>query len=138
MKREIKKAGRRANKDDRFVAGVLVDVYQKALTEPDGKLTISSEQNLEDQCVVDSSDIRPLLDLLNNFAKHGTFKSAKIPALEIIEIKLRYRELRESGITYQAAVQQLAEENHTSQSTIERRLKSLQFRGGLSGLTNMG
>ena len=79
MKRETKKAGRRANKDDRFVAEVLVDVYRKALATQDKRLTLIDEKYPQDQCVVDGSDIRPLLALLDNFAKHGTFKSAKIP-----------------------------------------------------------
>ena len=105
MKRETKKAGRRANRDERFVAEVLVDVYQKALEQPDGMLTFNNENDPEDQCLIDSSDIRPLLDLLDNFAKHGTFKSAKIPLLENIAIRKRFEELRLNGIKYSDAVQ---------------------------------
>ena len=137
MKRQTKKAGRRANKDDRFVTEVLVDVYRKALAEPDGKLILISEQDSEDKCVIDSSDIRPLLDLLDNFAKHGTFKSEKIPVLENIEIYLIFQELRRSGMKYESAVQQVAEQSFLSKSTIERRLKSIQERGGLSSLSNI-
>jgi len=134
MKRETKKAGRKANQDERFVAEVLVDVYQKALEQPDGMLTLNNENNQEDQCLIYSSDIRPLLDLLDNFAKHGTFKSAKIPLLENIAIRKRFEELRLNGIKYSDAVQQLAEENHMSVSTIERRVTKKGKPGGLSSL----
>jgi uncharacterized protein HemY len=134
MKRETKKAGRRANQDERFIAEVLVDVYQKALKQPDGMLTLNNENNPEDQCLIDSSDIKPLLDLLDNFAKHGTFKSAKIPLLENIAIRKRFEELRSNGMKYSDAVQQLAEENHMSVSTIERRVTKNGKPGELSSL----
>ena len=134
MKRETKKAGRRANQDERFIAEVLVDVYQKALEQPNGMLTLNNENNPEDQCLIDSSDIKPLLDLLNNFAKHGTFKSAKIQLLENIAICKRFEELRSNGMKYSDAVQQLAAENHMSVSTIERRVTKNGKPGGLSSL----
>jgi uncharacterized protein HemY len=134
MKRETKKAGRRANQDERFIAEVLVDVYQKALEQPDGMLTLNNENNPEDQCLIDSSDIKPLLDLLDNFAKHGTFKSAKIPLLENIAIRKRFEELRSNGMKYSDAVQQLAEENNMSVSTIERRVSKNGKPGELSSL----
>ena len=134
MKRETKKAGRRANKDDRFVAEILVDIYQKALVEQDGKLTLIAKNNSEDQWVLDSSDIKPLLALLDNFAKHGTFKSAKIPIQENIEIHIEFNRLRDSGLTYAEAVQQLSEEKNMSISNIERRVKKIDVRGGLSSL----
>jgi len=134
MKRETKKAGRRANQDERFIAEVLVDVYQKALEQPDGMLTLNNENNPEDQCLIDSSDIKPLLDLLDNFAKHGTFKSAKIPLLKNIAICKRFEELRSNGMKYLDAVQQLAAENHMSVSTIERRVTKNGKPGGLSSL----
>ena len=134
MKQETKKAGRRANKDERFIAEVLVDVYQKALEQPDGMLTLNNENNPEDQCLIDSSDIRPLLDLLDNFAKHGTFKSAKILLLENIAIRKRFEELRSNGMKYSDAVLQLAEEFHKSVSNIERRVAKNGKSGGLSSL----
>ena len=134
MKRETKKAGRRANQDERFIAEVLVDVYQKALEQPDGMLTLNNENNPEYQCLIDSSDIKPLLDLLDNFAKHGTFKSAKIPLLENIAIRKRFEELRSNGMKYSDAVQQLAEENNMSVSTIERRVSKNGKPGELSSL----
>jgi hypothetical protein len=71
---------------------------------------------------------------LDNFAKHGTFKSAKIPLLENIAIRKRFEELRLNGIKYSDAVQQLAEENHMSVSTIERRVTKKGKPGGLSSL----
>ena len=138
MKRETKKAGRRANKDDRFVAEVLVDVYRKALATQDKRLTLIDEKNPQDQCVVDGSDIRPLLALLDNFAKHGTFKSAKIPLLEDIEIRMQFNELRRSGLTYAKAAQQLAEEKNVSVSTIERKVKKVDTPGVLSMLAKIG
>ena len=138
MKRETKKAGRRANKDDRFVAEVLVDVYRKALATQDKRLTLIDEKNPQDQCVVDGSDIGPLLALLENFAKHGTFKSAKIPLLEDIEIRIQFNELRLSGLTYAQAVQQLAEEKNVSVSTIERKVKKVDTPGVLSMRTKIG
>ena len=134
MKRETKKAGRRANKDDRFVAEVLVDVYRKALATQDKRLTLIDEKYPQDQCVVDGSDIRPLLALLDNFAKHGTFKSAKIPILEEIEIRVQFNELRRSGLTYAEAAQRLAEEKNVSVSTIERKVKKVDTPGALSML----
>jgi hypothetical protein len=138
MKRETKKAGRRANKDDRFVAEVLVNVYRKALATQDKRLTLIDEKNPQDQCVVDGSDIRPLLALLDNFAKHGTFKSAKIPLLEDIEIRMQFNELRRSGLTYAKAAQQLAEEKNVSVSTIERKIKKVDTPGVLSMLAKIG
>ena len=137
MKRETKKAGRKANKDDRLVAEILVDIYQKAESEQDGKLTLISENNPEDQWIVDSSDIKPLLALLDNFAKHGTFKSAKIPMLENIEIRIEFDRLRDSGLTYAEAVQKLSEEKNMSVSSIERRVKKIDTRGALSSLTKI-
>lgn len=137
MKRETKKAGRKANKDDRLVAEILVDIYQKAEAEQDGKLTLISENNPEDQWIVDSSDIKPLLALLDNFAKHGTFKSAKIPMLENIEIRIEFDRLRDSGLTYAEAVQKLSEEKNMSVSSIERRVKKIDTRGALSSLTKI-
>ena len=134
MKRETKKAGRRANKDERFMVEVLVDVYQKALEQPDGMLILNNKNNPEDQCLIDSSDITPLLDLLDNFAKHGTFKSAKIPLLENIAIRKRFEELRSNGMKYSEAVQQLAEENHKSVSTIERQIAKIDKPGVLRNL----
>jgi len=138
MKRETKKAGRRANKDDRFVAEVLVDVYRKALATQDKRLSLIDEKNPQDQCVVDGSDIRPLLALLDNFAKHGTFKSAKIPLLEDLEIRIQFNELRLSGLTYAEAAQQLAEEKNVSVSTIERKVKKVDTPGVLSILAKIG
>jgi hypothetical protein len=138
MKRETKKAGRRANKDDRFVAEVLVDVYRKALATQDKRLTLIDEKNPQDQCVIDGSDIGPLLALLENFAKHGTFKSAKIPLLEDIKIRIQFNELRLSGLTYAQAVQQLAEEKNVSVSTIERKVKKVDTPGVLSMLAKIG
>ena len=138
MKRETKKAGRRANKDDRFVAGVLVEVYRKALATQDKRLTLIDEKNPHDQCVVDGSDIEPLLVLLDNFAKHGTFKSAKIPLLEDIEIRIQFNELRRSGLTYAESAQQLAEEKNVSVSTIERKVKKVDSPGVLSMLAKIG
>jgi len=138
MKRETKKAGRRANKDDRFVAEVLVDVYRKALATQDKRLSLIDEKNPQDQCVVDGSDIRPLLALLDNFAKHGTFKSAKIPLLEDLEIRIQFNELRLSGLTYGEAAQQLAEEKNVSVSTIERKVKKVDTPGVLSILAKIG
>ena len=138
MKREIKKAGRRANKDDRFVAEVLVDVYRKALATQDKRLTLIDEKNPQDQCVVDGSDIRPLLALLDNFAKYGTFKSAKIPLLEDLEIRIQFNELRRSGLTYAEAAQQLAEEKNVSVSTIERKVKKVDTPGVLRMLAKIG
>ena len=137
MKRETKKAGRKANKDDRLVAEILVDIYQKAEAEQDGKLTLISENNPEDQWIVDSSDIKPLLALLDNFAKHGTFKSAKILMLENIEIRIEFDRLRDSGLTYAEAVQKLSEEKNMSVSSIERRVKKIDTRGALSSLTKI-
>lgn len=134
MRREIKKAGRRANKDDRFLAEILVEIYQKALTEHDGILTLVAENDPEDQCVIDSSEIKPLLALLDNFAKHGTFKSAKIPKLEIIEIRAAFIRLRDSGLTYAEAAQQLSQEKNMSVSNIERRVKKINTPGALSSL----
>ena len=138
MKRETKKAGRRANKDDRFLAEVMVDVYRKALAITDGRLTLIDGKNPQDQCVVDASDIRPLLALLDNFAKHGTFKSAKVPLLENLEIRIKFYELRRSGLTYAEAAQQLAEENNMSISSIERRIKKIDVPGVLSFLAKIG
>ena len=132
MRREIKKAGRRANKEDRFLAEILVDIYQKALTQHDGNLTLVAENDPEDQCVIDSSDIKPLLALLDNFAKHGTFQSAKIPKLEIIEIRAAFKRLRDSGLTYAEAAQQLSLEKNMSVSSIERRVKKINTPGALS------
>jgi hypothetical protein len=138
MKRATKKAGRRANKDDRFVAEVLVDVYRKALATQDKRLTLIDKKNPQDQCVVDGSDIRPLLALLDNFAKHGTFKSAKIPLIEDIEIRIQFNELRRSGLTYAEAAQQLAEEKNVSVSTIERKVIKVDTPGVLSMLAKIG
>jgi len=135
MKRETKKAGRRANQDDRFIAEVLADVYQKALKEQDGRLTLVADNDPLDQCAIDSSDIRPLIDLLDNFAKHGTFKSAKIPILENIELRIKFNELRKKGLTYAQATEQLAEEKNMSVSGIERRVKKIDQRSGLSILS---
>lgn len=138
MKRETKKAGRRANKDDRFVAEVLVDVYRKALATQDKKLILIDEKNPQDQCVVDGSDIEPLLALLDNFAKHGTFKSAKIPILEDIETRIQFYDLRRRGLTYAEAAQQLAEEKNMSVSNIERRIKKIDSSEVLSMLAKIG
>lgn len=70
------------------------------------------------------ADPEPLLQALEGFAKHGTF--VFIDEDEIAEMLMRHqlRALRADGMKYEAAIAELAENHHTSESVIARMVRT--------------
>lgn len=117
------KTGRRASPEERAMAASLAKMYRVAASSPGGWYYLNPDDEPEFRIVIDINNIDPLLEALENFAYHGTFEL--MSGMEPLLTRLRMSELRSQGMTYEAAITQLAETLHMSPSTIARRVAAL-------------
>ena len=115
------KTGRRAVEADRVRAAGLAELYRRAQSSPDGCHCLNPEDEPRFQIIADVTDLDPLLDALERFAQHGTF--ALLDNFESFLMRIEMSHLLSAGMTYEEAIVKLAEDHHTSPSTITRRVR---------------
>lgn len=115
------KTGRRAVDADRARAAGWAKQYRLAQASPDGRHCLNPEDELEFQIFADVADLDPLLDALDRFAEYGTFEL--MDDFEPFLMRVEMNRLRSAGMTYEDAIAKLAEQHHTSESTMTRRIR---------------
>lgn len=121
----IRKKGRSASDIERETALGIVQLYRDAQASPDGKLwaTINAENLEERHMYVDSTDVEPLLEVLENFSATGYFNGhdEEFRLLKLIELRNQYLNKRKR-FSSEHAIEELARQHGSSTKTIERRL----------------
>jgi hypothetical protein len=120
------KTGRRASMNDRMQAQQWGELYRKAQKAPGGMLCLNPEDDPDLQTWLDGNDPEHLLQMLEHFARHGTFELVGLvhDSIRLLPLRVEYREMRAAGSTHEATVLKLAEKYALSTRTIERKVRT--------------
>lgn len=118
------KTGRKAGQDQRDYAAMLVQMYEAARQSSDGRYCPNPDAPPEEQCFIEYSNPALLLDALRVFASNGTFVNRFRHSVNTMLLRDQWKHLREGGVSYEAALAQMAEEHHSTERTIERRMST--------------
>lgn len=126
MSRKQIKTGRRASQFERHTAQIWVDLYRMAQAQPGGRFCVNPEDEPETQTWIDGNDPKHLLLMLDNFAKHGTFNlvGETYEAIKLLPARMKFKNLRAAGSSYEDAVATLSIEYNVSTRTMERWLST--------------
>ncbi len=115
---------------DREVAGLWAEMYREAMAQPDGVLDLGCDEEGFSLGQVDAKNPEMLIQLLENFEEHGTFKNPRKDGLKMFErmmLRQEFRSLLNKGLTKEDAIGLLSEKYSMrgrgySESNIERKL----------------
>ncbi len=116
------KTGRRANDDERARARQWVELYRLASESPDGRYCLNPKDAPSEQSFIEATDPSPLLAILASFGETGTFISEQ-SWMQAFVYMTELKQLRAGGLTYEKAVNIMAESHHCDPRTVERRIK---------------
>lgn len=115
------KTGRLINADERAIAASWVSMYRQAEQAPNQRICINPEMEAELQQTLDYNDPRPLLDLLETIASHGTMIDVKMAVMvNNLIANTAVKTLRKQGKTRMEAIEIVSAEQGVSVRTIER------------------
>jgi hypothetical protein len=113
------KTARRASADERKRLAHWVSMYRQAQAAPDRRYCVNPQDEPENQYFIHADDPEPLLLLLEDFVRHGTFALVDDPARAMV-MRREFTELRAQGITREKALAVLGEKHHCDPSTVKR------------------
>ncbi len=95
------------NHPDRQIAATWARRYRKAMAQPDGVLDLDRDKDEADFGLIDAKNPLLLIRLLENFARHGTFRYPDLKFREFFErlnLRREFNELLKQGLTKKEAL----------------------------------